>query len=458
MAVNPADSPIFGTLYGAETMRAVFDEHALLQRMLDAEAALARVEARLGLIPEAAAAAITSVARVEALDLSGLPASTRNVGYPVVGLVAALSRAAGAEAGRWTHWGATTQDILDTAVALQVKAGLALLRSDLLHLIAALAEQAQAHRATVMAGRTHLQHALPITFGLKCAVWLAPLIAHVERLDQLRPRVELVELGGAAGTLASLGGEGLAVMAGLAEELALGVPPLPWHVRREGLAEAVSFLGLLCGSLGKFATDIILLAQTELAEVAEPHAPGRGSSSTMPQKRNPIAAEYVLAAMRAVQALVPLMQGAMVQDFERATGPWQAEPLALPQAFVLTHGAVRHALFIAEGMVVDPARMRENLDATGGMIVAEAVMMGLAPLLGRDAAHHAVQAACDRAREEKIPLAKALAAFPEIAARLDATALEKLTDPANYLGSTADFIDRVLTAARALGASSTAPP
>jgi 3-carboxy-cis,cis-muconate cycloisomerase len=324
MAVNPADSPIFGTLYGAETMRAVFDEHALLQRMLDAEAALARVEARLGLIPEAAAAAITSVARVEALDLSGLPASTRNVGYPVVGLVAALSRAAGAEAGRWTHWGATTQDILDTAVALQVKAGLALLRSDLLHLIAALAEQAQAHRATVMAGRTHLQHALPITFGLKCAVWLAPLIAHVERLDQIRPRVELVELGGAAGTLASLGGEGLAVMAGLAEELALGVPPLPWHVRREGLAEAVSFLGLLCGSLGKFATDIILLAQTELAEVAEPHAPGRGSSSTMPQKRNPIAAEYVLAAMRAVQALVPLMLGAMAQDFERATGPWQA--------------------------------------------------------------------------------------------------------------------------------------
>ena len=456
MAVNPADSPIFGTLYGAETMRAVFDERALLQRMLDAEAALARVEARLGLIPEAAAAAITGVARVEALDLSGLPASTRNVGYPVVGLVAALSRAAGAEAGRWTHWGATTQDILDTAVALQVKAGLALLRSDLLHLIAALAEQAQAHRATVMAGRTHLQHALPITFGLKCAVWLAPLLSHVERLDQLRPRVALVELGGAAGTLASLGGEGLAVMAGLAEELALGVPPLPWHVRREGLAEAVSFLGLLCGSLGKFATDIILLAQTELAEVAEPHAPGRGSSSTMPQKRNPIAAEYVLAAMRAVQALVPLMQGAMAQDFERATGPWQAEPLALPQAFVLTHGAVRHALFIAEGMVVDPARMRENLDATGGLIVAEAVMMGLAPLLGRDAAHHAVQAACDRAREEKIPLAKALATFPEITARLDATALEKLTDPANYLGSSDDFIARVLADAAPLLAGTSA--
>jgi 3-carboxy-cis,cis-muconate cycloisomerase len=302
-----------------------------------------------------------------------------------------------------------------------------------------------------MAGRTHLQHALPITFGLKCAVWLAPLLSHIERLDQLRPRVEMVELGGAAGTLASLGADGLAVAQGLAEELALGVPALPWHVRREGLAEAVSFLGLLCGSLGKFATDVILLAQTELAEVAEPHAPGRGSSSTMPQKRNPIAAEYVLAAMRAVQALVPLMQGAMAQDFERATGPWQAEPLALPQAFVLTHGAIRHALFIAEGMVVDPARMRQNLDATGGLIVAEAVMMGLAPVLGRDAAHHAVQAACDRARTAGTPLAQALATFPEIAARLDAAALEKLTDPANYLGSTADFIERVLVQVRAIG-------
>ncbi len=446
MAVNPADSPVFGTLYGSDTMRAVFDEQALIQRMLDVEAALARVEARLGLIPDAAAEAITAAARTDRLDLSGLPASVRNVGYPVVGLVAALSRAAGPEAGRWTHWGATTQDILDTAVALQVKAGLALLRSDLLHLIAALAEQAETHRATVMAGRTHLQHALPITFGLKCAVWLAPLISHVERLDQLRPRVELVSFGGAAGTLASLGEHGIAVLEGLAGELALGAPWLPWHVRREGLAEAVGFLGLLCGSLGKFATDIILLAQTELGEVAEPHAPGRGSSSTMPQKRNPIAAEYVLAAMRGVQALVPLMQGAMAQDFERATGPWQAEPLALPQAFVLAHGAVRHALFIAEGMIVDAARMRQNLEATGGLIVAEAVMMGLAPLFGREAAHHAVQAACDRARSGAIPLAAALAEIPEIAARLDAAELATLTDPARYLGSSDAFIDRVLAA------------
>ena len=277
MPTNPADSPILGTLYGSDAMRAVFDERAYFQRMLDVEAALARVQARLGIIPEAAAAAITAAARVEALDADELAASVRNVGYPVVGLVKGLSRAAG-EAGRWTHWGATTQDIMDTALALQLRDGIALVRAELLAVAAALARQAVTHRATVMAGSTHLQHALPITFGLKCAVWLAPLITHVERLDQLRPRVERVSFGGAAGTLASLGEHGIAVLEELAQELGLAAPAAPWHVARDGVAEAASVLGLICGSLAKLATDVILLAQTEVAEVAEPYAAGRGSS------------------------------------------------------------------------------------------------------------------------------------------------------------------------------------
>lgn len=448
MAVFPGDGVIFGTLFGSETMRAIFDERAWVQRMLDVEAALARVQAELGLIPEAAAVAIGDAARVDNLDLDALAASTRTVGYPVVGLVAELARAAGPDAGRWTHWGATTQDIMDTAVALQVKAGLALIRNDLGALAAALARQAETHRATLMAGRTHLQHALPTTFGLKCAIWLNPLLGHLERLEQLRPRVELVEFGGAAGTLASLGAPGIAVLEGLARALALGAPRAPWHVCREGLAETVGVLGLICGSLGKFATDIILLSQSEIGEVAEPHQPGRGGSSTMPQKRNPICAEYILAATRAVQALGPVMQGAMLADHERATGPWQAEPLALPQAFVLAHGAILHACAIAEGMVVDTARMRRNLDLTGGLIVAEAVMMGLAPHLGREAAHHAVRAACDAALAEGIPLATALGRRGEISARFDAAALAALTDPARYLGSADIFITRVLDAAR----------
>jgi 3-carboxy-cis,cis-muconate cycloisomerase len=447
MPVNPADSTILGTLYGSEVMRAVFDERAWLQRMLDVEAALARVQGRLGIIPQDAAAAITAAARVENLDTGELAASARNVGYPVVGLVKGLSRAAG-QAGAWTHWGATTQDIMDSATALQVRDGLSLVRYDLLALIHALSRQARTHSHTIMAGRTHLQHALPITFGLKCAVWLQPLVAHIRRLDQLRPRVELVQFGGAAGTLASLGVQGVQVLDGLAAELSLAAPAIPWHVVRDGFAEAVGFLGLLCGSLAKIATDVILLAQTEVAEVAEPHVAGRGSSSTMPQKRNPIASEYVLAATRAVQALVPLMQGAMAQDHERGTGPWQAELLALPQAFVLAHGALQHAGSLAEGMVVDAGRMRRNLGATGGMIVAEAVMMGLAPHLGREAAHHAVQQACDIALSEGISLADALMKQDQVTARINRAEVARLTDPAHYLGSSKTCIDRVLAAAK----------
>ena len=447
MPVNPADGPILGTLYGSDPMRAVFDEAAYFQRMLDVEAALARVQARLGLIPAAAATRITEVARYELLNPAVLAAQARNVGYPVLGLVAELSRVAG-EHGGWTHWGATTQDIMDSATVLQARDGLALIGAEIAALRDALLAQAARHRDAVMAGRTHLQQALPTTLGLKCATWAMPFIAHAERLAQLRPRVERISFGGAAGTLASLGPDGVAVMEGLAAELGLAAPAAPWHVCRDGLAEAVCFLGLIAGSLAKFATDIILLAQTEVGEVAEPYVAGRGASSTMPQKRNPIASEYIHAAARGVQALVPLMLGAMAQDHERGTGPWQAEALAIPQAFVLTHGALIHARTIAEGMVADPARMRANLDITGGMIVAEAVMMGLAPMLGRGEAHHVVKHACDVALTEQIPLATALARAPEVSSRLDAAAIARLTDPAGYLGSAGAFIDRVLAAAR----------
>jgi 3-carboxy-cis,cis-muconate cycloisomerase len=450
MPVNPADSPILGTLYGSDAMRVVFDETTYFQRMLDVEAALARVQGRMGVIPADAAEAIVAAAKVENLRTADLAASARNVGYPVVGLVAGLSTAAG-EAGGWTHWGATTQDIMDTATVLQVRDGLDLIEAELVAVLRALAGQAAKHRGTVMAGRTHLQQALPVTFGLKCAVWAMPFLAHLDRLKQLRARAQVVEFAGAAGTLASLGDQGIAVMQALAADLGLGAPLAPWHVCRDALAETVGFLGLVSGTLAKIATDIILLAQTEVGEVAEPYVAGRGQSSTMPQKRNPIASEYILAAARMVQGLVPVMLGAMAQDHERATGPWQAEALALPQAFVLTHGALLHTRAIAEGMVVDPARMRANLDITHGLIVSEAVMMGLAPVIGRGEAHHVVKHACDIAVAEKVSLADALQRDQAVSSRLDRAAIEKLIDPANYLGSTQGFIDRVLAAARAYG-------
>jgi 3-carboxy-cis,cis-muconate cycloisomerase len=445
MPVNPADGPVLGTLYGSDAMRAVFDEQAYFQRMLDVEAALARVQGRLGLIPAEAAEAISAAAQAGNLRTEVLAASARNVGYPVVGVVSELSRAAG-PAGGWSHWGATTQDIMDTATVLQVREGLDLIEAELRAVLSALASQADAHRRTVMAGRTHLQQALPTSFGLKCAVWAQPFVHHLTRLAQLRPRVEQVEFGGAAGTLASLGDQGIAVMEALAADLRLAVPMGPWHVCRDALAETIGFLGLVSGSLAKLATDIILLAQTEVGEVAEPYVSGRGASSTMPQKRNPIASEYILAAVRSVQGLVPVMLGAMAQDHERATGPWQTEALVVPQAFVLTHGALLHTRAIAEGMVVDADRMRANLEITHGLIVAEAVMMGLAPHLGRGEAHHVVKHACDVALTEKVPLADALQRDPAVSDRLDRAAIERLIDPAGYLGSADAFIDRLLAA------------
>jgi 3-carboxy-cis,cis-muconate cycloisomerase len=433
-----------GALYGTDAMRATMGERAFLQRMLDFEAALARAQSKLGIVPPAAATAITEAASVDKLDFAELAEATRNTGYPVVGLVKQLTAASGPDAGRWTHWGATTQDVMDTAVVLQMRQGFALIRSELLELNGALAALAKRHRGTIMAGRTHLQHALPVTFGYKVAVWLSPLIAMVERLDQLRPRVERLEFGGAAGTLASLGTQGIAVQRELARELGLACPDIPWHVARDGFAEAINFLGLVCGSLSKIATDVILLMQTEVAEVNEPHVFGRGGSSTMPQKRNPISCEYIIAQSRGVHALVPQMLAAMAQDLERGTGPWQAELLAIGQAFNLTHGALAQARFLAEGMVVDPARMLKNLAATGGLIASEQVMMELAPILGRGEAHHLVNNACDVAIAQGIPLAQALQQIPEITARVEPAMIATMCNPENYLGSTMTFVDQVL--------------
>jgi 3-carboxy-cis,cis-muconate cycloisomerase len=451
MSVHPADSEIYGALWGTAEMRALFSDVTQLQLMLDVESALARAEAKLGLVPQQVAEAISKAAQVENLRIERISEGTRETGVPVPALVSEIGRVAGEQAARYIHLGATTQDILDTALVLQMRRALEYLRRDLVALARTLATRASEYRDTPMAGRTHLQHAVPITFGLKCAVWASPLAAHVERLDQAALRGQVVQFGGAAGTLAALGANGVAVAEALAHELGLGVPDLPWHVARDSVAEIVALLGLVCGSLSKFALDVSLLMQTEVAEVFEPHAPGRGGSSTMPQKRNPVAAEYIIAAARGVHALVPLMLTAMAQDHERATGPWQSEALALPQCFVLCAGAMAHALAIASGMTIDAARMRRNLDLGGGLIMAEAVSTGLAPVMGRAAAHHALQRVSDRAIAEGKTLAQALRDDAEVRAHLSDEQIDRLTDPAAYLGSAGAFVDRVVARIARLG-------
>ena len=438
------DSDIFRDAFGSAAMREIFCDKATIARYVEVEVALAAAEASVGVIPKDAAAAIERLARAEAIDVTKLKAETDLVGYPIVGVVHQLARQCG-EAGRYIHWGATTQDIMDTATVLQIRDALTLVEADLAALDTALAALAKKHRDTVMAGRTHLQHALPVTFGYKAAVWRGMIVRHRQRLDELKPRVLVGQFAGAAGTLASLGDKGLAVHDALMAELGLGRPPTPWHVARDGVTETVSLLALVTGTLAKIATDVMLLMQTEVGEAFEPFVPGRGSSSTMPQKRNPIACELILAAAKVVRQHAGLMLDAMAADHERATGPWQLEWVAIPEAFIATGGALRQARFMLEGLVVDAGRMRRNLDLTGGLIVAEAVMMALAEHTGRQDAHDIVYAACRTALDKGSTLLEELARLPEVTRHLDKKRLAELTDPVNYLGSAPAMVDRALS-------------
>ncbi len=443
MAATVLDSFLFRDAFGTPAMRAVFDDRELIRKFVQVEVALAAAEARCGVIPAAAAKDIAARCTAEALDVGLLQRETEIVGYPILPLVHQLARQAG-DAGRYVHWGATTQDIMDTAVVLQLRDALDLVEADVADLRRILAGLARKHRDTPMAGRTHLQQALPVTFGYKAAIWLDMFNRHAQRLAQARPRVLVGQFAGAAGTLASLGNQGLEVQKALMEELGLGVPTSTWHVARDGLAEAVNLIALITGSLGKIALDVMIMASSELGELYEPFVKGRGASSTMPQKRNPISSELVLACAKGVRQQAGLMLDAMVQDLERATGPWHAEWLAIPEAFVLGAGALNQAKFMLGGLVVDEQAMARNLGLTRGLIVAEAVMMGLAPHIGRQEAHDLVYDACRIVNENGGRLADVLNAMPEVSRRLDPALIERLTDPANYLGLAPQMVDRVL--------------
>ncbi|MFA6267310.1 MAG: adenylosuccinate lyase family protein [Pseudolabrys sp.] len=437
------DSILFRDAFGTAAMRAVFSDRALIERYVEVEVALAKAEARVGVIPQAAADEIAAKADAAAFDLDRLREETDLVGYPILPVVHQLVKQCG-EAGRFVHWGATTQDIMDTAVALQMRAALALVSDDIAALRGILAGLATKHRDTAMAGRTHLQQALPITFGYKAAIWLAMFDRHAVRLEELKPRVLVGEFAGAAGTLASLGDKGFAVQEALCQELGLGVPVSTWHVARDGFAETINYLALVTGTLGKIALDIMIMASTEFAEVYEPFVKGRGASSTMPQKRNPISSELMLAASKAVRQHAGLMLDAMVQDFERATGPWHAEWIAIPESFVLTAGALHQAKFALGGLIVDDRRMAGNLGMSKGLIVAEAVMMQMAPFIGRQEAHDIVYAACRVVNEKGGTLAQVLGDDPAVTARFDKAAIARMTDPANYSGLAPQMVDRVI--------------
>ena len=444
MASSAIDSEIFGNLFGTAAMRHVFSDETLIQRYLDVEAALARVQARLGIIPEHAAAEITAKAKFEHFDFEQYKRGVERVSYPILPLVEGIVSMCKDGLGEYSHWGATTQDIMDSALSLQIRDAIAIIEADLEAVAALLAKLAREHRDTPVAGRSHLQHALPVTFGYKAAVWLSGIERHRQRLKEIKPRATLAQFSGAAGTLASLGENGLKVQEGLADELGLGRPEITWHVMRDNVAEVVSYLGLMTGTLGKIGTDVMLMMQTEVGEVFEPFKHGRGASSTMPQKRNPVSSELMVIAAKAMQQQVSTMLDGMLQDHERASGPWHLEWLTIPQAFILSASALSQARQTLDGLEVDSERMRRNLDLTNGMIVSEAVMMGLAPHMGRQVAHDVVYDACREAMGAGRTLYDVLIEMPNITKSLSNGEIASLCDPANYTGQAGEMVDRLL--------------
>jgi len=444
MPATILDSAVFRDIFTTPAMRNVFSDENRVQKYLDFEAALANAQARLKIIPQEARDEIVAHCDAKLIDMARLKEATEKIGYPVLPVVQQLVKLCKNNLGEWSHWGATTQDVTDTATILQIKEALALVETEIDGICDALAALAKKYRDTPMAGRSNLQQAVPITFGYKMATMLAAFERHKQRLDELKPRVLVGEFGGAAGTLSSLGKDGLKCQAELMEELKLGQPEISWHTVRDRIAEVGCFLGLVTGSCGKIAFDVKLLMQTEVEEVYEPFHQGRGSSSTMPQKRNPISSVYITAQTAMVKQLVAALLEAQVEDHERSTGPWEIEWIALPEIFMLAAGALAQTRFVVQGIQVNEKKMRANLDITNGLIMSEAVMMGLGAAMGRNRAHDVVYDICREVVRTGRPLIDLLAEDKEISRHVDRKTLEGLVDPANYLGVAGEMVDRVL--------------
>ena len=434
-------------LFSTPAMRAVFSPRATLQYMLDVEAALAAAQAEVGVIPAESAAAIAACCRAELIDETSLATAAGlagNLAIPLVKQLTVLVAAKDPVAAGFVHWGATSQDIIDTALVLQLRQALRQISEGLDAGTRTLADLARQYRDTPMIGRTWMQHALPVTFGLKAAGWLDSLLRQQQRLHEMRARLLALQLGGAAGTLASLQGQGGQVATAMAGRLGLDLPDLPWHAQRDRIAEVAAFCGLLCGSLGKMARDLSLLSQTEVGELAEPAGPGRGGSSTMPHKRNPVACAVALAAANRAPGLVASVLAGMAGENERALGGWQAEWEVIPELLQLSAASLSQLVGALQGLQVYPARMQENLGMTRGLVMAEAVSLALGRHLGKQAAHQLVEQACRQALERGLDLQQALTALPEVTKILDAAQLASLMDPANYAGQAGDFVNRVL--------------
>ena len=445
--MNRSGNQLFDRYFTQDAMGQIFSDQGRVQGMLDFEAALARAEAAVGAIPVGVVDDIEAACDASLYDFDALAVAIGNAGNSAIPLVKALGRqiaTASETAERYVHMGATSQDVMDTGLVLQLRQAVALLERNLAALAEALARQAERHADVPMAGRTWLQQATPVTLGAKIAGWLGAVTRHRQRLEELKPRLLSLQFGGASGSLAALGERAFPVAEALARELKLTLPDQPWHTHRDRLVEFASFLGLVAGTLGKVGRDISLMMQTEAGEVFEPAAAGKGGSSTMPHKRNPVGAAVMIGAATRAPGLVATMFSAMAQEHERSLGLWHAEWETLPQLCCVVSGSLQQALLVIPGLEVDAPRMLQNLDLTQGLVLAEAVSIALAQRIGRDAAHHLIEQCCRRAVEQGRHLREVLGEEPAIGAELSAQALDSLLDPSQYLGQSRRWVDRAV--------------
>jgi len=447
---------LLDALFRYDALDKLFSNEARIQGMLDFEAALARAEAKSGIVPASLAHIIAGKCRTEHFGLSAIAkdaAFSGNLAIPLVKKLTELVAHEDKDAARFVHWGATSQDAIDTGCILQVRGAIDLIDQDLGHLTGTLITLAETHRATPIVARTWMQQALPTTFGFIVAGWLDAIFRHRKRLAEIKPRVLTLQFGGAVGTLAALAGRGPDVAKALADDLRLSLPSIPWHTHRDRIGEIATTLGLFTGTLGKIARDISLHAQTEIAELAEPICEGRGGSSTMPHKRNPVTCAVVLAAAMRIPGLVNTLLSAMPQEEQRGLGGWHAEWETLPDIMRLSGGALHHLAEMLPDLEVDTQRMRHNLELTNGLIFAEAVTMALGERMGKMPAHLLVEAACNKAREQKRYLKDILREESGLRGHLTPADIESLFDVRNYLGSADEFTRRVVAEARELPAT-----
>nr|MDX9694761.1 adenylosuccinate lyase family protein [Bacteroidales bacterium] len=438
------DSNYFRDMFGTEAMRSVFSDESRIQAWIDTEIALAKAQVQTGVIPNGVDENIAKVAFLYNFDIVAMKEDFDRVGFPILPFVKQLTKLCDAETAKWVHYGATTQDILDTGMVLQIRKGLEIIEDEIGSILSALASLAKKHRATVMAGRTFQQLAAPITFGYKAAIWLDEMLRHRERLYQIKERILVGQCAGAVGTFATLGNKALAVQTVMMEHLKLDTPKITWHTSRDRWSELISFHALLGSTLAKIANEVAVLMRSEIGELSEPFETGRGASTTLPQKRNPISCEPIIANAHRLREMASSQMIAMIQEHERGVGQMHIEWMVTPDSFILLSGSLHHTKFILENLWVDTNNMRKNLDIGGGLLMSESVMMGLAPKVGKSNAHHLVYAAAGRAMDNGTTLREELVNDNEICKNLTVQEIDALIDPSNYVGSAGEMVDAVL--------------